>query len=155
MKKRQKLLLSCASLLMSSVAVAQGMHRCYINGQVVQQEARCPERSASSDPKPVADTSKRSVESTSSNPIEHGKSLCKTVAPASQQWKDPTSLLIGNVTGGEMTTLAIGYRVVGVRNFYVPVNGKNSYGAYNGEKTLTCVTSEDGRRVLKVNDVLL
>lgn len=156
MKKTTSLFFACACLSISSTAMAQAMHRCYINGQVIQQETRCPERNSSSESRaPLTETGKRSMEIVSANPIEHGKSLCKTVAPASQQWKDPTSLIVGNVSGGEMSTLAIGYRVVGVRTFLVPVNGKNTYGAYQGEKILTCVTSEDGRRVLKVNDVQL
>lgn len=90
-----------------------------------------------------------------SDPVASGKRVCKEMAPKYVTWKDPESVRIGDVFGGKMTVVSIGGANVGARQFFVPVNAKNSYGGYIGEKSLICNTSEDGRRVIGVDDILL
>lgn len=137
------------------------MRRCYIDGQVVMQEERCPEKPAT----PTETTTRydvpRAGETTApapisnGGPIEAGKALCKAAAPKAVTWKDPGSLLVGEPFGGKMQVTQLHGVSVPSRLFFVPVNGKNSYGGYTGEKSLMCYTSQDGTRILKVDSLLL
>lgn len=63
--------------------------------------------------------------------------------------------MVGTPSGGKMEVVDINGASMGARVFLVPVNGKTSYGGYTGEKSLMCYTSQDGRRMLKIDDLLL
>lgn len=114
---------------------AQQLRRCYVNGHVVYQEDRCPdkvipeERSALRYPVPGPGGAPEPRQ-TSQNPIEAGKELCRQEAPKRLRWKDPGSLQVGEPFGGKTEVAQISGVSVAVRVFYVPVNGKNSYGGY-------------------------
>ena len=41
------------------------------------------------------------------------------------------------------------------RQFFVKVNGKNSYGGYAGDKPLICYTTMDGSKILYVDSILI
>lgn len=152
MKTAIALILAAAAL----PVIAQETYKCKTASGNVYQNAPCSGTVRYSDDpikKRSSDVANYSLDD--SNPIALGKRLCKDIAPKYVTWKDPESLRIGDVFGGKMTTVLIGSAPVGARQFFVSVNAKNSYGGYVGEKSLICNTSEDGRRVIGVDSLLL
>ena len=87
----------------------------------------------------------------SGDPKTLGANNCKLSVPTAKNWNDPESLRIGAVTGGDMEVIDFASAKIGARRYYVPVNEKNSYGTYIGEKNITCFTSQDGARVLQTD----
>lgn len=145
------------ALFLASTATAFAEpYRCNVNGKVVYQETPCylAARPADSAP-PAAPTAAPESAAQSAGPIEAGKQLCRSQAPSHVAWKDPESVRVGSVFGGKMTVVDLGPVKTGGREFFVEVNAKNSYGGYVGQKTLICYTSQDGNRIIKVNDILL
>lgn len=149
-----------AMLILPMPTEAQQMRRCYINGQVVIQEDRCPDKPTVPTETVTRYDVPRAGETTApapsyAGPIEAGKALCRAAAPKAVTWKDPGSLIVGEPFGGKMQVTQLHGVAVPSRLFFVPVNGKNSYGGYAGEKSLMCYTSQDGTRILKVDNLLL
>lgn len=130
----------------STVAFAQDAYKCKVNGAMVIQDSPCkvagPSGPAPNTPEELA-------------AIETGKALCKEIAPKAVSWKDPESLRIGEVIPGKVASTEVNGKRIRGRHFSVPVNAKNSYGGYTGEKILVCITSEDGQSVLKVSTILM
>lgn len=137
-------------------AAAQGAHKCTVNGKTVFQDEPCREGRRYSDDPLVARPPREAPDaSMPGGPIEAGRLLCREMAPKMVAWKDADSLRVGEVFGGKMAVISVSGVKVGGRQFYVPINGKNSYGGYTGYKSLICNTSEDGTRILGVDSILI
>lgn len=144
------------ALFLASTATALAEpYRCNVNGKVVYQETPCYLTARPADNAPPTAAAAPETAAQSAGPIETGKQLCRTQAPSHVAWKDPESVRVGSVFGGKMTVIDLGSVKTGGREFFVEVNAKNSYGGYVGQKTLICYTSQDGTRIIKVNDILL
>jgi len=134
MKKPALSVAALAAMLVSSANTeAQQMRRCYINGQVVIQEERCPEKPAAPTETVTRYDVPRAGETTAPapsypGPIEAGKAICRSSAPKFKAWKDPGSLIVGEPFGGKMEVTQLHGVAVPSRLFFVPVNGRNSYG---------------------------
>jgi hypothetical protein len=89
------------------------------------------------------------------NPKEIGKETCAKAVVVGIAFKDPDSVKLGKPFGGHTEAFEYAGTQLMARKFYVPVNAKNSYGGYIGEKSAICVTSLDGRRVLELNTLLM
>jgi hypothetical protein len=83
-------------------------------------------------------------------PIEIGAQTCVAEVPKRIGFKDPDSVRIGEATGGKMEVIDYADRRMPARKYTVMINARNGYGAYGGAKPLTCFTSEDGRRILRM-----
>lgn len=127
---------------------AQDAHKCKTLNGYVYQDSPCREDVR------VTGGSRTPAPTDASGPMEIGKEICRIAAPKAVGWKDPESIRIGMIFGGKTEVIRIGESPVGARLFYVNVNAKNSYGGYGGEKALLCYTSEDGRRVIKIDSSL-
>lgn len=140
----------------AAIAPAMAQYKCPVNGKTVFQDEPCREGRRYSDSLPVQAAKKDSPEAAlPGGPIDKGKLLCHDMAPKMIAWKDAESLRIGDVFGGQMAVVEANGIKVGARQFFVPINGKNSYGAYIGYKPLICNTSEDGTRIINISDILL
>jgi len=140
------------ALLLSTAANAQA-YRCNVGGKMVIQDMPC----GGAAPREATPQSAVLTSSPSNDggPIEAGKALCREQGPQRIAWKDPESVRIGNVYGGKMMVVDLGGVKTGGRQFFVEVNAKNSYGGYVGKKPLICYTSQDGNRILKIDDLLI
>jgi len=144
-------LLVFALFFLSTAANAQA-YRCNVGGKMVIQDIPC------GGALPRDNTSQAATTNYAANdggPIEAGKSLCREQGPQRIAWKDPESIRVGSVYGGKMTVVDLGGVKTGGRQFFVEVNAKNSYGGYVGNKSLICYTSQDGNRIIKIDDLLI
>lgn len=87
-----------------------------------------------------------------SGPIATGAQNCKIGVPKYVVSNDPESIRYGEITGGEMEVIEYEDTNIGARRYSVNVNVKNNFGAYVGEKPVICYTSQDGMRILKVDN---
>ena len=92
-----------------------------------------------------------SFPATAQSPLSVGSQTCRAGILKHLTLKDPESARIGEVAGGQMEVIEYAGTKVAARRFRVPVNAKNDMGGYVGEKTVACFTSEDGQRILKVD----
>lgn len=145
------------ALFLAATATASAEpYRCNVNGQVVYQETPCYLTARPADRAPPAAASAAPEPATqSAGPIEAGKQLCRSQASSHVAWKDPESVRIGSVYGGQMTVIDLGSVKTSGRQFFVDINAKNSYGGYVGQKPLVCYTSQDGTRIVKVDSLLI
>ena len=148
MNKFNKLIF--ATIVIVNFQAQAAVYKCSVNGKVVYSDTKCE-----IDTKPVQGLTGTSMENLESNPVATGKQTCKSGAPLHIAYKDPSSLQVGQVIGGTMDVIDYADKKMTARRFFVPVNGKNSYGAYVGEKTIICYTSDDGKRILKIDDILV
>lgn len=128
------------------------VYKCTISGKTIYSDTPCVAGA-----KKIHNYSSRSPDlaENSETPITIGARVCRNVAPKHVAFKDPGSVQIGKVIGGSMDVIDYAGSKINARTFYVHVNAKNSYGGYVGEKPIICYTSEDGRRVIRVDDILL
>lgn len=76
------------------------------------------------------------------------KAACTDWLRRVPDWKDRDSVKIFNVRRGAMDVKTIdGYPVV-VVSYIASVNGKNSYGAYIGEKPAVCYANQQETKIL-------
>lgn len=84
-------------------------------------------------------------------PIEIGAQTCVAEVPKRIAFRDPDSVRIGAASGGKMEVIDYADRRMPARKYTVMINARNGYGAYDGARPLTCFTSEDGRRILRMD----
>ncbi|WP_295990295.1 hypothetical protein [Rugamonas sp.] len=90
------------------------------------------------------------TQSPESNPhqVEKVEDVCKAAISASL--KDPGSAIFGKPFRGSFDVIEVGGVKTNARIIGVPVNAKNSYGGYVGEKVYACWISAEGDRFLKL-----
>ncbi len=76
------------------------------------------------------------------------KALCREMLIQAPSWKDRDSLKIGEIRRGKADVKTIDGAPQVVRLYLTTVNGKNSYGAYTGDKPAVCYANEHETRVL-------
>ena len=123
------------------IASGQGINKCQLpDGRMVYREEPC-QNNKNANTTPSAETS-----SSNGGPVEYGKALCRDGAVKGIQWADPESLRVRDVMVGKMQVINYQGVSAGARQFFVKIHPKNQIGAL----TVTCYTSEDGRRILKM-----
>lgn len=126
-------------------------YKCSIGGKSVISDQPCRSSSRS-----INDNEKSQASpSQSENPREVGGQNCKAGVKKAPPWKDPDSVRIGDVFGGDMEVIDYADRKIGARRYSVIANAKNSSGGYVGEKGIVCFTSQDGMRILKIDSSMI
>lgn len=149
MKKAAHLIATgLAVTLLSSPLQAQQLRRCYIDGHVVMQQERCPEKPSNEQPKdrylvPGPGGAQPPSLPTGENPIDLGRELCRTSVAKSMSDQYPGYMRVGEPLGGKMELTQVHGATVSARAFHVPVDGT----------PVLCHVSQDGRRLLKISDV--
>lgn len=133
-------------VLVASMACSPAMAQIYkcpdASGRTVMQQMPC----AGGEAVKVAPTGP-----TSSDMAEaHGKAaaLCEEYLRTVPAWKDAKSLQVTNVRRVGFTTIKKHGTTLAVVQYRATVNGKNSYGAYAGEKPAACYLDPSETRVL-------
>lgn len=122
-------------------------YKCAVGNKMVFSDTPC-----GGDAKKVYETgSALAPSSQAGGAKETGAKNCRVGTQQSIAWNDPESIRIGEISGGEMEVLDFADSKIGARRYYVHVNAKNIYGAYSGAKPVTCFTSQDGVRILKID----
>ena len=137
---RQAIFLGALALAAPSWAV----NKCTgADGKVTFQDAPCTSEKAEqvkifkNDPQPQA--------------IRHKAiALCEEGIRAVGMWKDPDSLKISDVVRIGFTTITLHDARTMVVQYGANVNGKNSYGAYTGNKPAVCYLDQTETRLLRV-----
>lgn len=81
--------------------------------------------------------------------VEAMKSACAAWLRTVPAWKDRDSLKIGNVVRGKHEVIDLHDVPVVVVSYLTTINGKNSYGAYVGERLAVCYANEHENKILK------
>jgi hypothetical protein len=76
------------------------------------------------------------------------KNLCREMLIRVPSWKDRDSLKIGEIYRGKADVRTIDGAPQIVRLYITTINGKNSYGAYTGDKAAVCYANEHETKVL-------
>lgn len=84
-------------------------------------------------------------------PIDIGAQTCVGEVPKRIMVRDPDGVRIGEAAGGKMEVITYADQRMPARKFTLAVSAKNGYGGYTGARQLTCYTSEDGRRILRMD----
>lgn len=84
-------------------------------------------------------------------PIDLGARTCVAEVPKRIAFRDPDSVRIAEPSGGKMEVIDYANVRMAARKYVVMVDARNGYGAYGGARPLTCYTSEDGRRILRMD----
>lgn len=145
MKSTTLLFISLLALY-STPSLAQA-YKCAVGNKMVFSDSPCSGDARKSHEAGAAQT----ASSQTGGPKETGAKSCRVSAQQSIAWNDAESIRIGEISGGEMEVLDFADSKIGARRYYVHVNAKNSYGAYSGAKPVTCFTSQDGVRILKMD----
>jgi hypothetical protein len=126
--------------------------RCTTGGKTVFSDQPC-----SNDAKQIAGGGSGNSAPTNlaGGPKEVGAQNCKAGVAKSVAWKDPESIRIGDIVGGEMELLDYADQKIGARRYTLNVNAMNEMGAYVGEKRMVCFTSQDGMRLLKMDTSMI
>lgn len=144
--------LSLLALLVTFSTCAQAqVFKCNVGGKTVLTDRPCDADKAAE----ARSAPREGGTVDSDNPIDIGKAACAAAVRTRIPFDDPESVRLGTVSGGKTEVFDFADTKLAARRFVVPVNAKNSYGAYTGEKSAHCFTSPDGRRVLKVDTALL
>lgn len=139
------------SFLSAYVTPSHGQaYKCSVGNKTVFSDSPCSGDVRKPHESGHADTSS----SQAGDPKENGAKNCKNDMLKSIAWKDPESIRVGRISGGAMEVIDFANTKIGARRYDVNVNAKNSYGSYIGEKPITCFTSQDGMRVLKLDSAL-
>lgn len=80
--------------------------------------------------------------------VEAMKAACSEWLRIVPSWKDRDSLKILSVTRGKFAVERIRDVPTVVVTYYAKINGKNSYGAYAGEKIAVCYANEQETKIL-------
>lgn len=83
--------------------------------------------------------------------IEKLKADCVRWITEVPNWKDSSSLKFGTIRRGVPETRTVDGTTRTVRPYIGMVNGKNSYGAYNGEKVFACYANIDETKIIDVH----
>lgn len=136
---------------------AQQTYKCTENGRTVYSGQPCrggaEQKVLSGTPSPPAQSpaSGGSAAEGSNMPINIGARTCIDEIPRKLAFMDPESLRIGEPTGGKVELIDYHNQGVLARRYQIGVNAKNSFGAYAGSRPVSCITSEDGRRILRMD----
>jgi hypothetical protein len=76
------------------------------------------------------------------------KALCREMLIRAPSWKDRDSLKVSEIYRGKADVRTIDGMPQVVRLYVTTVNGKNSYGAYTGDKPAVCDVNEHETKVL-------
>lgn len=145
------------ALLLGALLAAHGVpslaqaYKCAIGGKSVISDQPCSGSIKGGNDNGSASASP----SLSEGPKETGGQNCKTSVKKAAAWKDPESLRIGEIGGGDMEVIDYADRKIGARRYSVQANAKNSNGGYVGDKRIICFTSQDGMRILKIDGSLI
>jgi hypothetical protein len=132
---------------LANFAAAQ-TYKCNIGGKSVYSDTPCGVGE-----KVIPAGTASSQASELGGPVEFGAQVCRDAIPRHILWKDPESLRLGPATGGKMVVIDFADRKLAARSYTLLANSKNAYGAYTGDRPVTCYTSEDGRRLLKIEGI--
>jgi hypothetical protein len=80
--------------------------------------------------------------------VEAMKAACIQWLRTVPDWKDRDSLKFGSVVRGKFDVKTINGSSTVVVNYITSINGKNSYGAYIGEKPAVCYANEQETKIL-------
>lgn len=136
-----------AALLFAGTCSAQTMYRC---GNTFSQNPCGPdakEIAISGVPQPSA--ASRIVQTpVDPDKAERMKAECLVWIKERIAWKDRDSLKIGTTEAGLLRySPLLGVEQV-IREYTTPVNAKNSFGAYIGEKLVVCQANADDTRIV-------
>ena len=88
------------------------------------------------------------TKSPSSDRIETMKEACMTWLRTVPEWKDRDSLKFGAVSRGKFDVKTLNGTPTVVVSYLTTINGKNSYGAYVGERVAVCYANEQETKIL-------
>lgn len=135
--------LLAAALLAATPAWA--VNKCTVGGKTVYQDAPCADGGEKVNLS-GAGPSDAAIMATRSN----AAALCEAALRTEPAWKDASSLQVTNMKRTGFTTIKMhGTTLVAVQ-YSATVNGKNSYGAYAGQKPAFCFLNETETKVLKI-----
>ena len=89
-----------------------------------------------------------SVSSASAPDLEAITEACKAWIKRAAHWKDADSLKISPLVGSGMTVIGEGAEARAVYAYHTTINGKNSYGAYVGQKSAICYVNEQKTKII-------
>lgn len=128
-----------AAVLVAPAAVAQKLYRC---GSTFSQTP-CGSDAAE------IHTPKFNAAGSAADTAGTGKA-CAASLRAKGAFADPEAVRVDNVTAGTAKVIEYNYVQIIAREYGLTVSVKNKDGEYGDTRSFTCVTSEDGQRVLEV-----
>ena len=136
------LLLSTISLMLISPLIAQEAYRCKVGGSMLIQDTPCKVVG----PAPAIPDLPASDET-----IARAAALCE--AAVRREMKDPTAAKITDIHRSRTDRWCTKPTTTQVRYYWMTVNGKNSYGAYVGEKPYRCALDMSETLVLGISQI--
>lgn len=134
-----------AMCALPATALSQQMYRC---GNTFSQQPCGPEATTIKSHgvlQPSVATGPENAEK-----VARMKDLCREMLIRVPDWKDRDSLKIGEIYRGQAEVRTINGSAQVVRLYVTRINGKNSYGAYTGEKGAACYANEHETKVLDI-----
>lgn len=130
-----------AMLLVACQPLHAELYKCTVNGRTLYTEKPCA----------TGGTRLAGSAGDGENPHQSGQTTCQAAVLNQIRFLDPYNVQIGAAQGGTPEIFEIGLNKVMARKFTIAINAKNLQGAYVGDRQAICFTSQDGRRLLRVD----
>lgn len=131
---------------------------CLAAGPAMAQVYKCPDGTGRTvmQQMPCSGGEQMKVAPSSATPSEvsdlraKAAQMCEAALRSAPAWKDADSVKVTNVRRVGFTTIKMHDTTLAVVRYSATVNGKNSYGAYAGEKPASCYVNGTETKVLDV-----
>jgi hypothetical protein len=136
--------------LLAPYAHAQ-VFKCDVAGKRVYQQEPCDQVAGAGGKMAIENAPLSGAAEFTKIPVDvprPGRELCLKSAPHAASWKDRDSLKIGDVIRLGAQTIKVDGQHVKAHTYSMKINGKNTYGAYAGEKLYLCYVSPDESKLL-------
>ena len=123
-------------ILVTATAHAQSVNKCLDSeGKVTYQVAACPGTAKGAQTLGIRDVAPGKPPT--GEALQSNKKLCLTMLRHGVRWKDPDSIKVDDIRriGSGPSLRLTGETVI---RYATEVNGKNSYGAYTGNRLAVC-----------------
>ena len=144
--KENTIMAAVLSALLLVAVPAWAVNKCSVGGKTVYQDAPCADGGGAKVNLSGAGPSDADIAVVRSK----AAALCEAALRTVPAWKDASSLQVTNLIRVGHTTIKLHDTTLVAIQYSATVNGKNSYGAYAGQKPARCFMNETETKVLDI-----